>query len=443
MDADAIRELAIRLSSDDIAVSREATRRLQQLLTPSQIVAMLQSEAMADALRTLLGEMEAVGNVDVFRLIGQVVADTFAQPSHDAEAALLAPSAQFLMEFVVRSAAAADTAVAASVLAALHRVVVVVDGSAEAAAFLGRCLDAHFHDEHVLRLFDCDAVEAAANATMCRLLQQWTSLLPFMFDATQAAFESDPLLLANYLVASGVACRTVPVPPALRQRTTEVLRANEDALYTAFVCRFWSVALLSHEANGERDAAACVAAVLPAVESSVRDEATTEAVLDLLGSAASTQAGWAAVTAHLPRSTLQARLTSTSSSLRLATLNFLRSLLTSPHADASYFTKELLLDAWQTRTAPDDEVRLALWQTVNAALQHTSLVEVLGAVCASFLSSGAHEENVAVRSLRLRAAEHLAGLPTLPDSVKARLTQVVKRGLYPAGSTGVSLMTKD
>ncbi|AYU78668.1 protein of unknown function - conserved [Leishmania donovani] len=443
MDADDLRQLAINVSLDDIAASSDATKRLQQLLTPQQIVAMLKDASATHALRALVGEMEAVGNADVFHLIGRALEDVFTQPSRESKAVLLAPAAQFLVEFIVRSAAAADTAVASSMSKTLYRLIAIAGDSTEAAAFLGPCLDANFHNEQVLRLFDCDAAESAENKTVCGFLEQWTSLLPFMFEATLNAFENDPLLQANYTIASGVACRTVAVPSALRQRTMEILRANDDSLCFAYVCRFWSIALIHHEANGQRDAAACVSTVIPAVEASERDEGATEAIFDLLGSAASTQAGWDAVTGQLPCKTLQVRLSSTSPSLRLSTLNLMLSMLTSPHMNVSFFTKDLLLDAWQTRTSPDDMVRLALWRVANAALLQESLNRMLGAVCASFLSSGVHEENVAVRSLKLTAAERLLRHSTLPENVKARLLQVVERGLYPAGSSGVSLMTKD
>ena len=118
-------------------------------------------------------------------------------------------------------------------------------------------------------------------------------------------------------------------------------------------------------------------------------------------------------------------------------------MLSSPHVVPSYFTKDLLLDAWQTRTTPDDEVRLALWRVVLRALRVDCLEKVLAAVCASFLSSGAYEENITVRTMKLQAADYLLHHSALPDSVKTRLKQFVERGLYPAGSSGVSLMTKD
>lgn len=446
MEASDLRELAINVSSDDIAVSRDATKRLQQLLTPEHVVAMLADPAGAAGLQGLLEEMEAVQNPDVFRLIGRVLEGVFTNPSDAARAVVLSPAAQFVIEFVVRSAAAADVAVAASMSAPLHRLVALArDADATAAALVGRCLDAHFHNEHVLRLFDCDAAESPTNAAMCAFLVAHTALLPFLFTATQGAFESDPLLLANYLVASGVACRTAAVPAALQERAMAALRDSDDALYFAFVCRFWGLALVRHEANGQRYAAACVAAVAPAAaEASQRDESTTEAIFDVLSAAASTAAGWTAVTSQLPCQTLQARLSSTSASLRLSTLNLMLCMLTSSHLDAaSFFTKDLLLDAWQTRTCPDDDVRLALWRVVLACLPVESLCRVLGAACASFISSGAHEENVTVRSLKLQAADYLLQHATLPDSVKTRLAQVTQRGLYPAGSSGVSLMTKD
>ncbi|KAG5506198.1 hypothetical protein GH5_05883 [Leishmania sp. Ghana 2012 LV757] len=443
MDADDIRQLAIDVSSDNIAVSRDATKRLQQLLTPQQIVAMLKDAPTTHALCALLGEMEVVGNVDVFHLIGRVLEDVLTQPSRENIAVLFAPAAQFLVEFIVRSAAAADTAIAGSMSKALYLLIAIAGDNAQAAAFLGPCLDANFHSEKVLRLFDCDAVESSENKRVCCFLEQWTSLLPFMFDATQSSFENDPLLQANYIVASGVACRTVAVPAVLRQRTMDILRANHNNLCFAYVCRFWSIVLLRHEANGQRNAAACVSCVMPAVEGAERDETATEAIFDLLGSAASTEAGWDAVTGCLPCKTLQVRLSSTSSPLRLSTLNLMSSMLASPHMNTSFFTKELLLDAWQTRTSPDDMVRLALWRVANAVLRQEGLNQILCAVCASFLSSGAHEENVAIRSLKLAATECLLRHSTLPENVKTRLSQVIERGLYPAGSSGVSLMTKD
>ncbi|KAI5690605.1 hypothetical protein MNV84_03705 [Leishmania braziliensis] len=443
MDADNIHQLAINLSSDDIAVSSDATKRLQELLRPQQIVAMLKDTSTTHALRALLGEMELVGNTDVFHFIGRALENVFTQPSRESNAILFAPAAQFLVEFIVRSAAAADTAIASSVSKVLTQLITIAGDNAEAAAFLGPCLDSNFHSERILRLIDCDAVESVENKTVCRFLERWTSLLPFMFDATLDAFENDPLLQANYIIASGVACRTVAVPSSLWQRMMDILRTNDDALHFVYVCRFWSIALLRHEANGKRDAAACVSAVMPAVEGSERDEKGTEAIFDLLGSAASTQAGWDAVTGQLPCKTLQVRLSGTSASLRLSTLNLMHSMLTSSHMSASFFTKDLLLDAWKTRTTPDDVVRLALWRVANAALLQESLSQMLGAMFASFLSSDAHEENVSVRLLKLTAAKQLLYHSTLPENVKTRLSQVVERGLYPAGSSGVSLTTKD
>ncbi|GET88444.1 hypothetical protein, conserved [Leishmania tarentolae] len=443
MDADELRQLAINVSSDDIAVVRDATKRLQQLLMPQEIVAMLKDSSATHALRVLVEEMEMVGSADIFHLIGRVLECVLTQSSKENKVVLFAPTSQFLVEFIVRCAASADTAVASSMSKTLYRLIAVAGDSVEAAAFLGPCLNTHFHSEKVLRLFDCDAIESEENKVVCTFLDNWTSLLPFMFEATLDAFENDPLLQANYIVASGVACRTVAVPSTLRQRTMDVLCTNDDPLCFAYVCRFWSIMLLRHEVNGQQDAAACVSAVMPAVEGSERDETVTEAIFDLLGSAASTQAGWDAVTGKLPCKSLQVRLSSTSPSLRLSTLNLILSLLTSPHMNVSFFTKDLLLDAWQTRTSPDDMVRLALWRVVNAALLQESLNRMLCAMCASFLSSGAHEENVAVRSLKLTAAENFLRHSTLPENIKVRLSQVVKLGLYPAGSSGVSLMTKD
>ncbi|KAG5505829.1 hypothetical protein JKF63_05165 [Porcisia hertigi] len=443
MDAEDIRQLAINVSSDDIAVSRDATKRLQQFLAPQRIIDLLKDASSIHTLRVLIEEMEAVSNADLFHLIGPALVDMFTQPSGDNKATLLAPTSNFLMGFVVRSAAAPDVAVAGSMVKPLYRLIAITSDSAEAAAFLGTCLDANFRSEKVLRLFDCDAVEAAENKNMASFLEQWTSLLHFMFDATLASFETDPLLHANYLVASAVACRTVAMPFTLRQRLMDSLHAGDSALDFSFVCHFWGIVLLRHEANGQRDAAACVSTVMPFVKETEGCEEATEAIFGLLGSAASTQAGWNAVTMQLPCQTLQVRLSSASSSLRQSTLHLMLSMLTSPHMNASFFSKDLLLEAWQTRTSPDDAVRLALWQVVNAALLQEMLSEVLGPVCASFLSSGAHEEEVAIRSLKLTAAEHLLRHSTLHESVKTRLSQVVERGLYPAGSSGVSLMTKD
>lgn len=443
MDAVALRRLALDISSDDVAVSRDATRQLQAFLTPSQVVELLANPATAEALATLLGEVEAAANPDVYRLIGASLKDVFARPTDPQRETLFASSVHFLLEFVVHSAAAADTAVAAGVLETLQCILLDSSLRTTDAVFIGRLLDANFRNDRLLRLLNCDDVESPANAQICTFLERNTTLLSFLLEATEGAFVNDPLLLANYLVASGVVCRTVAVPSALRQTTMQVLSAHNDPLYYAFVCRFWSIALVRHEGNGSRDAAACVSAVMPAVDDGERDEAATEATFDVLGAAATTLTGWDAVTSRLRCETLQARLRSTSPSLRLSTLNLLLAMLSSPHVVPSYFTKDLLLDAWQTRTTPDDEVRLALWRVVLRALRVDCLEKVLAAVCASFLSSGAYEENITVRTMKLQAADYLLHHSALPDSVKTRLKQFVERGLYPAGSSGVSLVTKD
>lgn len=443
MDVEALRKLALDVSSTDFAVSRDASRQLQAFLTASQVVGLLTDPSTSAALDALLQEVEAVENVDVYRLLGSALRTVFTSSSEAQRDVLFAPSAQFLIAFVVRAAAAVDTTLAASMLGCLESIVLDAPAASPAAASVGHLLDDHFHNDRVLRLFNCDQVEATENARVCAFLDHNTSLLPFLLAATEGAFVNDPLLLANYLVASGVVCRSIAVPHALRQATMQVLRAHDDPLYYAFVCRFWGIVLLRQEENGASDAAACVSAVMPVVEGGERDEDATEAAFEVLGAAATTQAGWDAVTSLLSCATLQGRLCSTSSSLRLSTLNLLLSMLTSAHVVPSYFTKDLMLDAWQTRTTPDDEVRLSLWRLVLAALRHEDLAKVLAAVCASFLCSGAYEENITVRSLKLQAATYLVKHSTLPESVVARLKQFIERGLYPVGSGGVSLMTKD
>lgn len=443
MDAAALRQLALDVSSDDIAVSRDATRQLQAFLAPSQVVELLSDPATAAALHGLLNEVEAAQNPDVYRLLGTSLEAAFRSPADAARATLYAPAAHFLLDFVVRAAAAAETAVAAALLRCLQCILCDPSVSTEAAATVGQLLDANFRNDRVLRLLNCDRVDAPENAHVCAFLDAHTSLLPYLLEATQEAFVHDPLLLANYLVASGVVCRTVVIPDALRHTTMQVLEARDDVLNYAFVCRFWSIALQRHEANGSRDAAACVSAVLPVVEAAARDEAATEAAFEVLAAAASTATGWDAVSSRLPCEALQGRLRSTSASLRLSTLNLMLALLTSPHVVPSYFTKDALLDAWQARTTPDDEVRLVLWRVVLTALKFECLEKVLAAVCASFLCSGAYEENITVRTMKLQAANYLIQHATLPENVKTRLKQYVDRGLYPAGSSGVSLMTKD
>ncbi|KPI84782.1 hypothetical protein ABL78_6165 [Leptomonas seymouri] len=443
MDAEALRKLAQDVSSDDLAVSRDSTRKLQALLTPSQVVDLMANSATAEAMGTLLRDVEAVENPDVYRILGGVLKDVFASLTDVRRDVLFAPSSHFLLEFVVRSAAVEETTIASTMLEPLRSVMLSSVLRAEDAAFVGQLLDTHFHNDRMLRLLNCDQVDAPENPKLCTFLERSTSLLPFLLEATEGAFVNDPLLLANYLVASGVACRTVAIPSTLRKATIQVLQAHDDPLYYAFVCRFWSIALLRHEDNGSRHAAACVSAVVPFVVDSERDEAATEAAFDVLGAAATTQVGWDAVTRLLRCDGLQARLRSASSPLRLSTLNLMFSMLCSSHVVPSYFTKDVILEAWQTRTTPDDEVRLALWRVVLKVLCFDSLEKVLSAACASFLCSGAYEENITVRTLKLQAADYLVHHSTLPENVMSRLGQYIDRGLYPAGSSGVSLMTKE
>ncbi|KPA78392.1 hypothetical protein ABB37_06502 [Leptomonas pyrrhocoris] len=443
MDAAALRQLALEVSSGDLAVSGDAKRNLQAFFTPTRAAELMADPAAAEELSTLLKDVEAAEDRDIYTLIGSALRDVFTDLTDARRGVLFAPSSHFLLEFVVRSAAAADTAVASTMLAALQCIVLDTLRHAENAVLVGQLLDAHFHNDRVLRLLNCDDAEAPTNPKVCAFLEQHTALLHFLLEATEGAFASDPLLLANYLVASGVVCRTVAMPSTLRQATMQVLQGHDDPVYYAFVCRFWSIALLRHEDNGSRDAAACVSAVVPVVASDAQDEAATEAAFDVLGAAATTQTGWDAVTSLLRCDELQARLRSTSSSLRLSTLNLILSMLGSSHVVPSYFTKDLMLDAWQTRTTPDDEVRLALWRVVLKALRFDGLEKVLAAVCASFLCSGAYEENITVRTMKLQAADYLVQHSTLPENVQTRLKQYIDRGLYPAGSSGVSLLTKE
>jgi hypothetical protein len=443
MDASALRQLALDVSSDDVAVSRDATRQLQAFLTASQVVDFLEDPTTTEALRALLTEVQEAQNPDIYHLLGASLTEVFASPTEKSRAVLFAPASRFLLDFVVRSAAAADTAIAASMLPCLQRISLDPSLRPDDAAFVGQLLNEHFRNEQVLRLLNCDHIEAPENAQMCAFLDQHTTLLPFLFEATKGAFANDPLLLANYLVSSGVVCRNVAIPSGLRQTAMQVLQAHDDSLYYAFVCRFWAITLLRHEDNGSRDAAACVSAVMPVVEEGEKDEAATEAAFDVLGAAATTATGWDSVTSLLRCDGLQTRLRSTSTALRLSTLNLMLAMLTSPHVVPSYFTKDVMLDAWQARTTPDDEVRLALWRMVLTALSFDSLKKVLAAVCASFLCSGAYEENITVRTLKLQAADYLIKHAALPENVTTRLKQFIDRGLYPAGSSGVSLMTKD
>lgn len=441
MDSAALRKLAFDVSSTDLVTSRDAKTQLKTILTPQQIIALLCVDGARDELDTLLEEVLMVGNEDVLAIISDVMKEVFSSPTAEAMGVLSSPSARFLIDFAVDAMRSPNTAVAASGQKLLTKMMFCLRDNEEASSYIGQSLQAKCTGEVLLRLFNTDAVDADQNSEVCTFLSRYTEFLPVLFEATLEAFDTDPLLLSNYLIVCGLVCRHVDLPSPLYHRLTEELQNHNNLLSYAFVCRFGSILMYCHESNAVLYAPKWLELILNFYAE--LDEDTMDAAFDLVGASCSTHTGWGIVATSLPVCELEAQLKTTSNTRRLSTLRLLLSMVSSPASSSSYFSKDVLMAAWQLRTAADDGVRLTLWKLIQTVCQSEELGQILAPSCASFLCSGAFEENPIVRELKLRTAAQLEKYSLLPESIRQRLRQVLNKGLYPAGSSGVSLMTRD
>lgn len=440
MNAEELRALAVAASSSDLVAQRDASSTLRGLLSPSAIVAAWKEPGQRSVVEGLLREVSEVGNADVYGVVCEALRTTLADPAYGHE--LLSVDHDLVStDFILSALAGGSLALAAKARPAAVTLLSVALGRPEATP-IGAKMDHLFRSDVVLRLFDCDAVETEENALVYRFLSHHTALVSFIFDSTAQSFDTDPLLLANYLVASGILSRHEAVPVNVARNVQDVLEDGKDELFCTFCCRFCSITLYQHEENASSFAGLWVPAAGALLGHCGVD--TVDAVFDVLGAASTTAAGWSEV-ARLGSEVVAVRIRSLSTPARLSALQLLSTLMTSPFIDIEYCTPALLQEVWQQRTAPDVALRAALWRVVLAMLQsrNNSLRTVLATVCASFLCGRPREESTVVRDLQLRAANALIAHAELPGSTKEALAQFSRRGLYPPGSAGVAEMTKD
>lgn len=449
MDTEKLARLALDVSSTDLVTSRDAVRDLKATLCPTSLLAAWSSEEQRPSLERLLRAAEEVGNPDVYAVVASCL--EAALSTEDVGARLLAADAarvipQFLLG-AMGGCGGVELAYRArpAVLALMRLTVEAKEEEVSGAAEVGRLIDTLLDAEKSLRLFDCDAVESEDNALVYTYLRRFSTRLTEITKETVVAFDTDPLLLANYLVVSGIIGQREAPPEALVRRVEAVLDAHDDDLYVAFVSRYCSILLFHKEDNAAAHAERWVSAALSLALLDGCGEDALDSVFDLVGSASTTCGGWKAVVAHLPADWLDARLRSRSVPSQRTVLCFLNSLLLSPYFDPrAVALLPLLRDAWQLRSSLDDTVRLATWELARAVMGNAVLREQFAASYAAFLCGAVHEENVAIRALQHKLAVILSTCGvSLPDSTKQALETFHKRGLYPPGCAGVAEMTKD
>lgn len=444
MDGEKLRALAVQLSSEDFSKSRDAVRELKALLSPEKMVAAWRDDEQRPVLEQLLAETEEVGNSDVYGAIGGCIERALLQDGVGPQL-LAADTSLAIAAYVLHALSHSDISLAARAHPAALALMRVAGGDPAVGAQLGAIMDEKLRAEAALRLFDCDAVESVENLGVYTFLTQHTHLIAAILAATVEAFDTDPLLLANYLVVSGVIAQREPPCEQLVRRVESVLAAHSDDMYVAFVCRYCSIVLYNKEVNAAAHAANWVRASLsPALLERCGEDAV-DAVLDLAGSAGTTASGWRAVVALLPLDWLGGRLRARSPALQLSALRFLAALLLSPYFDpAAVALGPALRDAWQLRSALEEPLRVAAWTVARAVVGNPVLRDEFAAGYASVLCGGAMREDcVEVRTLQLAVAKILRTTAALSDATKDALEAVTLRGLYPPGSAGVAEMTKD
>ncbi|CCW62915.1 unnamed protein product [Phytomonas sp. EM1] len=432
--------LAVLLSSEKLTQRLETASMLRQALSPENLLPAWRDPAQAAVLRGLLSEAQSVGNPDVLTIIGESLEKVLSDKTSGEEFINL--DEELLVPNFVLNAIADDDLGLNTLFRRVFMALVELTFTESITKRIGEMLDRIYDSEKVLRLFDCDAAESEENSQVYRYLRTNTHLIDSLTSATIRAFDEDPLLLVNYLVVCGIISRHESLPDLLLHKIQESLDSPVEDLFTAFVCRFCSIALFHHEGNAQRLADPWVRR---AVEISDRssDEGTLDAVFDLMGSSCTTATGWNLLMNYLTSDRLLSRLCSSSKSQRLSALRLLNALLSSPYMDPGSISPCLLNEAWKLHTTYDEEVLQAAWQVSLSTVRHRILQDQMPFIYASFLCGARSEVSPGVRELQLQVARLLANCPNLPDPMKLSLVQFSRKGLYPPGSDGVADLRKD
>ncbi|RNF22120.1 uncharacterized protein Tco025E_03282 [Trypanosoma conorhini] len=430
---DQLRRLALSLSDPNLWESRGARLELTRFLAPENLRNVwLHGEQ--DTAETLLREAETVGSPEVYAALGDAFKRLFDAGAGGAAAEefIRLDTSHIVTRFLVNGMAHEDLYRAASVRPALMRLMALLPP--ELAPPVGELLSAALQNERVLRLFDENSPESPENEMVCQFLLHYTVLISFITSTTTAAFEHDPLLVANYLMISCIISRHVAIPPELLEKIERALADYEDVFVFCSVCRACATSLQHHELNAARYASSW--GVKAARPLSQCDDATRAAIYGVLGAASTTAAGWRSV---YPCVRIEEEIVRALgvAALRPGALGLMDVLVQSPHVPDLFFSSSLLQTAWRLHGDTDDVTRENLWRFISDGLTRDSIVLSLASPCAAFLCSLTHEGSVTVRELQLRVATFLVRGAGLSQEVVDDLKQFASRGLYPPAAVGV------
>ncbi|KAG8346706.1 hypothetical protein TRVL_02476 [Trypanosoma vivax] len=425
------------LSSRDLEEARQARLSLARLMEPQQLIEMWRAGKQRDAAE-LLREAEEVGNPDVYAAIGENFRLMFCVNDKRAlaEQFLQLDDSHIVVQFLLNGISHEDISRAGSLCAPLLGLLSALPP--HQAAAVGHLVSSSLKNEKVLRLFDVGSPDCAENKEVCRFLHMHTDLVPFIASATVDAFDSDPLLVANYLDVCGVMMRHVELPVPLFDRILRELTEGADSFVFPFTCRACSLTIRHHEQNASKFARQWTHASAAHLVRCSHD--TRDAIYDLLGAASSTATGWLCSQMLVNAEDMTATLSS--SAARSITLGFLCDLVQSPHVPDAFFSSSLLGAIWQLRYTQDDLARERLWIFLTRGFWRPAVVTAMAASCASFLCSDHQEVSVVVRQMQLQLAAQFAESPDLVPEMAGRLREFVARGLYPPSSVGVAAIPR-
>lgn len=430
------RQWASELSSADVVEVMRARQALARLMSPRDLLELWRG-GQQDAAAALLNEAEEVGCPEVYASLGESFNQLLGSGCQASIASefLILDESHIVLRFLLAGVGHEDVMRAGCLRPALIGALAVLPE--RMAPAVGELFCASLRGEKILRLFDENSPESEDNLRVCEFLAAHTDLPSFIVNATLEAFESDPLLVANYLIVSGIVSRHTELSTQLLGRIYHELTNGINGFLFPFVCRACAITLNKHEENAGKYAELWGTAVAAQLDRC--DPDTRDAIYDLLGAASTTQTGWGAVQSFVKEEDLLHALGA--KKLCAGALSFMSVVVQSLFVPDTFFTRQILTAAWQLRVSQDDTTRERLWEFIVKCLSRESLVFIIFPLCASYLCSSRQEHLVNIRGLQLDAATRLVASGVLPPELTERLQVYISRGLYPPGSVGVETMS--